>query len=145
MHVSDEIIARYAKKTNQWLDKELWRLMSLWVRQQNTDDNGVGRCVTCGAYRQWRSMDAGHYMSRRHKITKFHPQNVHPQCKRCNGPEGGGEPEKMARYIDRLYGPGTAQHLQALSKLSHHWSRFDYIELIEKYKSMLSKLNYELR
>ena len=84
-------------------------------------------------------------MSRRQMSTKFHELNVHPQCKKCNGPEGGGEPEKMARFIDHAFGPGTAQHLEVLSKQIAHWSRFDYIQLIESYKAKLKEHKYELR
>jgi len=135
---------KYQNKSTQWLEKELWRLFSLWVRQSETDDNGIGRCVTCGAFRHWRYMDAGHWISRRHLVTKFHEHNVHPQCKICNG-QNNGEPEKMRDYIESKYGTGETSHLEALSKLTAHFGRYEYIRNIEVYTEKLKANNYQIK
>lgn len=145
MAITNETIQKYNGKSRSWLDVELWRLMSLWVRQSNADHRGIVKCVTCGGFRNWRYIDAGHFVSRRHMATKFHPKNVHPQCKECNGPQGGGEPQKMARYIDRKYGLGTAQELEYKAMKPFHMSRTDYIEMIEHYKQLLTQHKYQLK
>lgn len=137
MTITNETIDKYKSKSMSWLDAELWRLFSLWIRQKDADHRGVVRCVTCYGYRQWRHLDAGHFISRRHKILKFSEYNVYPQCKKCNGPEGGGKPLEMGRYIDKLHGLGTSQYLEELSKKSIHIDRVDYIKLIELYKNKL--------
>lgn len=135
---------RYQNKSVSWLDKELWRVFSLWIRQKYADENGVIRCVTCGDYRQWRYCDAGHYISRYHLKTKFLEVNVHPQCKRCNG-KGRGEPEKMKVYIDQTYGQGTADLIEQLSRQTANWMRIDYMIKIEEYKQKLIEHGFEIK
>lgn len=144
MNVNDLNIKKYKNKSTKWLQEELWRLFSLWIRQKEADDNGVVRCATCRAFRHWRYLDAGHYMSRRHLSTKFDETNVHPQCKQCNGPHGG-EQALMARYIDQKHGLGTAQYLEHKSRIASHWTRFDYILKIEEYKSKLKEHGFEMK
>ncbi len=138
MKLSTATLKKYSKKNIKQLDAELWRVFSLWIRQKDADDNGVVRCVTCGAFRQWRSVDAGHFISRRHLATKFDERNVHPQCKQCNG-FGSGEQFKMSQYINRKFGFGMAEKLERDSKQSTKWYKVDYILKIEEYKEKLKK------
>ena len=55
-------------------------------------------------------MDAGHFVVRQHKPTRWREDNVHPQCQRCNK-YGSGEQAKHALFIDRRYGAGRAEYL----------------------------------
>ncbi|MFP4461620.1 MAG: recombination protein NinG [Thermotogota bacterium] len=142
--MNDINISRYKNKSTSWLKEELWRLFSLWIRQKEADENGIVRCSTCGAFRHWRYLDAGHYMSRRHLSTKYNEKNVHPQCKQCNGPYSG-EQALMARFIDKKYGLGTAQHLEYTSRRESHWTRFDYILKIQEYKQKLVDHGFETK
>ncbi len=144
MKLTTATLKKYSKKTIKQLDAELWRVFSLWIRQKDADDNGVVRCVTCGAFRQWRSVDAGHFISRRHLATKFDERNVHPQCKQCNGFKAG-EQFKMSQYINRKFGFGMAEKLERLSKQPVKWDRFDYILKIEHYKELLKKHKFLTR
>ena len=81
------------------------------------ESNGVlfVKCCTCGAIRQAKHVDCGHYVKRQHKATRWSELNCLPQCKPCNGYEQGS-PEKMAKEIDRLHGEGTAERLKLLEK-----------------------------
>ena len=144
MKVADLNIKKYASKSLKQLDEELWRVFSLWIRQKDADHRGVVRCVTCKAYRQWRYVDAGHFMSRRHLSTKFDEKNVYPQCKQCNG-FGAGQQYKMSQHINQVHGLGTAEYLERLSKQAAHWTRFDYIIKIEEYKAKLKAHNFLLK
>lgn len=144
MKVEDLHLEKYEKRSRSWLDKELWRLFSLWIRQKDADENGIVRCATCNGFRHWRYLDAGHFMSRRHMSTKFHELNVHPQCKQCNGP-GAGEQFKMGQYIDEKFGPGTADKIKDLSRQTVHWDRFDFIYNIESYKKKLRDHQFEIK
>lgn len=56
----------------------------LMRRLECSDANGYTRCITCGVYRYYKNIDAGHFIQRYHKGTKFEPNNVWPQCYRCN-------------------------------------------------------------
>ncbi len=138
-------IDKYKDKSRSWLDAELWRVFSLWVRQKDADHKGIVKCVTCGAYRHWRYVDTGHYISRRHMSTKFLLMNTAVQCKKCNGPEGGGKPSEFARYIDKKHGLGTALYLERISKHSIHITRIEYIQQIENFKHKLRVCKLQLK
>lgn len=126
------------KETLPRLKKELDRVFSIVIRTARIDGNGYTRCVTCGRVDQWKRMDAGHYVPRQDLATRWAVENVWPQCKPCNGFRGG-EPEKMAEWIDKVYGIGAAAKLRETAKshfkLSRHW----LTERIEFFKSMISK------
>lgn len=105
------------------LKKELDRVFSLFVRQRGAEPNGLTACVTCGRVAHWKEMDAGHYVPRQDLATRWHERNVWPQCRPDNAFRGG-EPEKMAAYIDGRW-PGQAAELRELGrrpfKLNRQW------------------------
>ncbi len=144
MELTTKIVNKYNTKSALKLDSELWRLVSLWIRQKDADENGMVKCVTCGDSYHWRDVDAGHFISRRNKITKFLEINLGPQCSGCNRFEDG-RPAVFARYIDQKHGSGTAQYLESLSKQSIHISRIDYIQQIENYKEKLKANKMQLK
>ncbi len=108
------------------LKKELDRVFSIFIRQRDSVHNmhGMANCVTCGYFARWQDMDAGHYVPRQDLPTRWDEKNVHIQCKKCNGFRGG-EPEKMAEYINRKYGLLTAIALRTNAKdkfrLNRQW------------------------
>jgi len=118
------------------LKKELDRVFSIVIRTAKVDGDGWTHCVTCGRHEHWKRLDAGHYVPRQDLATRWAVENVWPQCKPCNGFRGG-EPEKMAEWIDRVYGLGAAAKLREQAKkpfkLSRHW----LTQEIEKFKAMI--------
>jgi hypothetical protein len=84
-------------------------------------------------------MDAGHFVSRRWKATKFDERNVWPQCPKCNR-FSGGEAFLMANYIDTHLGHGTADLLHNLSRVKCKLDRLWYEEQIKIYRAKLRAL-----
>ena len=84
-------------------------------------------------------MDAGHFISRDRKSTKFDPRNIHSQCQACNRFKSGKQYE-MGLYIDQKYGEGTAAEILIKSKGTTRRNRFDYEFLITEFKEKLEKL-----
>ena len=72
------------KKSAAKLRKEVDKWFSLWVRISNSDEYGMCTCITCGARKHWKEIQAGHFMSRKHMATRWHSDNVKPQCVKCN-------------------------------------------------------------
>lgn len=132
------------KTTVKWLDGELWRLTSLLVRQLHADDRGIVRCVTCGTHSEWRYVDAGHFMSRKHKSTKFDLMNLGPRCKQCNGP-GHGRQADFGAWIDRKYGPGTAEKIRIKSQMTCKRSAADLNWMILEVTRELINRNFVLK
>ncbi len=91
----------------------LWKWFSLFVRLRECPDNsqGFARCFTCGRVHHYKEMDAGHYMSRRHKATKYDENNVRGQCVHCNRDLSGN----IGEY-ERALGSELAESLRLKSK-----------------------------
>lgn len=121
------------------LDAKLWKVFSEYIRRKDTDSNGIARCVTCGKFGHWKEMQCGHFISRRHLSTKFDEKNNGVQCEGCNLFNQGKQYE-YSRYIDKKYGPGTANDLLIKSKQPSKFTRFDYEYKIKEYKEKLKNL-----
>lgn len=94
--------------TDQWYSK--------YIRIKEAYENGYAQCCTCGKILYWKDLQCGHFVSRRKIPTRFHEKNTHPQCSNCNG-KNKGEQGKHAIYIDKRYGPGTAEMLFNIAEM----------------------------
>lgn len=120
-------------------EKKLDRLFSKWVRKSNANHQGLIRCYTCGVYKMWDDCDAGHYVNRNHKGTRWDERNVKPQCKKCNRFESGKSDEFALKLI-KEYGHEILEELNR-----HKWTPFmiddlQVIGMIENYKQKLKEL-----
>jgi Zn ribbon nucleic-acid-binding protein len=119
------------------LRKELDKVFSQYVRLKNANDNGMVECFTCGVQKHWKEIQAGHFMSRKHSATRWHEDNVKPQCVKCNM-FGQGE-----QYIfGQNLGEDIAQQMQQLSRQTYKSNITDLREQISEYKD---KVKYLLR
>jgi hypothetical protein len=64
----------------------------------------------------------GHFMRRGLQSTRWHPDNVHAQCFRCNCVESGNQ-LAYAETLDLANGQGTSLRLRQLSRQSWKPSR----------------------
>lgn len=118
------------------LKKKLDTVFSVYIRMRDGEyRKGVWwcRCITCGEWKPLKIMQAGHFQSRRFTATRFHEQNVHAQCKKCNI-FNQGEQYKYAIAVDRLYGTGTADMLEQLARQTKKFKTWELEEMIGEYK-----------
>ena len=105
---------KYIKVKNrtdkQKAEDKLWKVFSLWIRQRDSDENGIGSCISCGKIIHWRSGDAGHYISRGIKSVKYHEKNSHLQCRHCNRFREG-EKDGYREGLIKKYGEGVLDEL----------------------------------
>jgi hypothetical protein len=90
-------------------------------------------------------MDAGHFVQRDRKATRFNEQNVHTQCTCCNRYRSG-EQFLHSQAIDRLYGQGAAELLKNISmargsKINAWWLEIKIEEYKKKVKELKKKLD----
>jgi len=124
-------------KSLSQLKKELDEVFSIFIRRRDSNvSSNYSQCVTCGVVRDWRELQAGHYRVRQDLATRWDERNVHSQCGACNGFRGG-EPEKMAAYIDGIYGDGTAANLREQAKSSFKPNRQWYEMKIKHYREII--------
>ena len=88
------------------LARELDRLVSLYVRKTEN------RCFTCGNRLSFKKRQAGHYLSRTIRRTRWDLDNVHVQCNKCNVELGGN----LKKYRERL-DPEIREKLNRLAEL----------------------------
>lgn len=66
------------------LTKDLDTVFSRFVRMSRMDSEGIVQCYTCDFKAHYKKIHAGHYISRWYKSTRWHENNVRPQCFMCN-------------------------------------------------------------
>jgi len=123
-------------------DAKLWKVFSEYIRLRDSDKSGNGKCFTCNFRADWKRFDAGHGIGRQHKSVKFDERNVHAQCKRCNGFEGG----QQAIYkeeVNKKYGPQVWDELVIKSRQVCKRGKVDIDVMTEYYKKEVARLKAE--
>ena len=121
-----------AKKTcDMWFSK--------YVRIRDANHNGLCKCVTCNTVKHWKEMECGNFKSRRFMAKRWNEQNAHAQCKSCNK-YNAGEQYRHGIEIDLLYGEGTADYLEQLSRSMIKLNKIEIMELARYYQQETIKL-----
>lgn len=110
------------------LKKKLWKIFSEYIRLRSADWRGYATCVTCGVVKNYKELQAGHFIPGRHNAILFDPRNCHPQCYRCNIPLKSN-PRKYDAYMRANYG---ADVIEELEKQNDEMKQFTGPELQEK-------------
>jgi len=114
--------------------KTAWDLMSKFVRLKNADWRGNVKCFTCSAIKNWKEMQAGHYIHR--DSLNFDEIGVQPQCEQCNKWKHGNS-GRFAYEIIHHYG---TEELERLESLRHKERKFSTKELYEKIAYLKAKI-----
>ena len=72
------------RKTVSKLKKELDKWFSLYIRLREASDTGAAICFTCGKMAYYKTLQNGHFQSRRFMATRFDEENCQVQCVACN-------------------------------------------------------------
>ena len=117
------------------------------LHQFTRPEDIIGMCCTCGAVKSWIRMDAGHYKSRAsggNSGVYFDERNVHLQCKRCNGFEGGRSKEYEA-FIRDKYGQKALDDIERKHHIHKSMRELEMIAMEkfykDKYKELLKENN----
>ena len=127
------------KPTRKGLVKKLDTIFSQYIRMRNANANGYVECVTCGKQDHWKSMDCGHFMSRKFMSTRWHEDNCQVQCKSCNVFRYG-EQYKYSLWL----GQDKAEKLHQLSRQTLKLFDYDLLDLINIYKEKVEVLKKSL-
>lgn len=82
--------SKLVEKADKWF--------SLRVRLEDSNENGYGKCVTCGRVMHAKKAQCGHYHSRKHYSVRWSRMNAHIQCGPCN--MSMGDPDVNLQYLD---------------------------------------------
>jgi len=120
----------------QKLVKKLDKIFSTYIRMSAIIKEDYLSCVTCQKIMPWKESDAGHYIGRRHKATRWEEKNVHPQCTYCNRFNEGMKDEYTI-FIIKKYGNDT---LFELNQKKHTIFKLDNLWLEDKIKHYKDKV-----
>jgi len=118
------------------------RWYARYIRLRDTQEqNGkrVGKCVTCGKFRNIWKLECGHYQSRRHDPTRWDALNSHTQDTACNKWRSG-EQAIMALYINNKYGKGSAQKLILKSRDKRRFLKYEVKGIADYYKGKCEEI-----
>ncbi len=129
------------KPTVTKLKKKLDTIFSKYVRLSHADKSGFVKCFTCDVKKYWEKdgMQAGHFISRKHTITRWDLKNVMPQCYSCNC-HFYGRQFIFGKNLDKKFGSGTAESLLQKSRKMQKNTVADLQDLIKLYTDKLDKL-----
>ena len=128
-----------ASKSKKLAKKKCDKYFSKYIRRRDADYRGLSQCITCGGWKSYKQMDAGHFINRDREATRYDEKNVNAQCKKCNRFQSGNQFEH-GKAIDRKYGPGTAEQILQKSKMRCRRKQADYEYLAQEFKQKLDQL-----
>jgi hypothetical protein len=135
-------ITKKPKSDLKKLEDKLWDIFSIFIRLRDSDEQGIGKCFTCGKPIHWMKGDCGHGIPRQHKSTKFNEINNHLQCKKCNGFEGGRQ-DLYKENMNKKYGPQTWEKMEVASKQTANWSAPLFQNNINYYTEKIREMKEE--
>jgi 5-methylcytosine-specific restriction endonuclease McrA len=127
------------KTDRQKLIRKLDDIFSEFIRLRDSDSNGICKCITCGSFDHWRSVDAGHFITRENMGTRWEEENVHAQCQGCNRFKSGKQYEH-GLAVDKRHGAGTASKLLVKSKGVCNWQDFEIEAMAKYYRDQVKEL-----
>ncbi len=119
--------------------EKAWRAFSLWVRLSAADEYGMASCVTCGARKHYKELQAGHFIPGRNNAVLFSEEGVHPQDYHCNIGLSGNWP-KYLEYMEKMYGQEIIDELLRKSRETVKYTAQDYLAIEKDYKQRVESL-----
>ena len=124
----------------KFYDLDKW--FSIYIRLRDADDDGNCRCCSCSKVGFWKEMDAGHFIPRQNKSTRYHGRNVFAQCRSCNR-FYNGNPAGYSKYIISRFGTDILDELIQLSHQAKKWTQFEIDNMRDYYKQKAKELANE--
>lgn len=117
------------KPTVSKLKKKADVLHSKYIRLRDSDSNGYGECITCGATKHYKEAQCGHFVTRANNKLRYDELNTNLQCVGCNMFKSG-EQYLYSKALDEKYGPGTAEELHQQRHDTHKLTIQELEEII---------------
>lgn len=121
------------------LKKKVWTQFSIFIRTRGADLDGWNTCVTCGARKFWKDLQAGHFIAGRLNNNLFDEDGCHPQCSTCNVLRSGNT-VRYYRWMVENYGEQTITALLYRNNQTRKWQAGELQELLDHY-SRMNELN----
>lgn len=114
--------------------------IQLLSRIAAADDNGYCNCVSCGKSFHYKDGDGGHFISKGHSsYWSLEIENVHPQCKGCNGfgMKFGTASQEYTIYMIEMYGQEFVDNMLATKKNVKKMYKADYVAMLKEFNDLI--------
>ena len=132
---------KFAKKKKVSISKlkeKAWKLFSEWIRRKDAI-YGENFCITCGVWKSYKELQAGHWIPGRHPSVLFDERHCHPQCYHCNvGLKGN--PLAYYHYMEKNYTKRVRDELERLDKVNKQFKPYELESIIDIYTRKLKEL-----
>lgn len=131
-----------ASKSINRLSNDAAELLQKIVRLKAADENGYCKCWSCGTVDHWKNMQGGHYIQRGKIYTRLVEENIHPQCRGCNGfgMKFGSAAQQYTLAMVDYYGREFVDELIASKDKIRKHTRTELEDLIKELKSQVKEL-----
>lgn len=130
------------KTLNKYKNKTVLQLLTIaqrwfnkWIKIRDCPYGDYINCISCGKVTPVKESHASHFYSAGHySALRFHEDNVHASCIRCNTYMHGNLNEYRKRLVQKI-GPERLEYLDNFCRGSNKWDKVALIEVIETYKA----------
>ena len=139
MTLKTKVKAKPKKVSRTTLIKKLDTEFSIYIRKRKAK-NDIAECFTCGKKDNWKNLQCGHFMSRKHYSTRWDENNCQVQCVGCNVFRYG-EQYKFGVKLNQIYGNGCSENLESTTKQIYKITQYELEEKISYYKILNKSLD----
>ncbi len=115
------------------------RIFSEYIRRRDSDENGIGRCISCGKIVHWKEADCGHFVNRKHMALRYDEKNCNLQCRLCNRFDEGNI-QGYSEGLVKKYGPEVLEYLKVKKHNISRLGKFEIDTLKKYYKQKIKEL-----
>jgi hypothetical protein len=122
------------KPSRKTIITKLDSIFSQYIRLRYSK-NEIATCVTCGKSDNWKKMQNGHFVSRKHYATRWDEDNCQVQCSGCNVFRYG-EQYLFSKYL----GADLSEELLMKSRKIQKFTDSELLDMIELYNEKVNNL-----
>lgn len=130
--------------TRQSIERALDQVVRELVRKRDTRDyiyrigsDRVFNCFVCHRKEFSDVATVGHYVKRRHLITRWDLLNCHLICPACQDEGNPANDTRYAMALDEYYGAGTAELLKSKANQNVRFTTSELSELLQNLRNQL--------
>ncbi len=125
------------KKTLAELKRVAQKVFNKFIRERDSED-GWFTCISCGRVKKTDQMDAGHfYPVKGYDGLRFDENNVHGECKSCNGFDQMhvlGDSKSLQKKLGKMGFAKLEDRAARYKMFGYKFTRMELQEIIDKYK-----------
>ena len=116
--------------------------IQLLSRVSAADDNGYCSCASCGQSFHYKDGDGGHFIPKGNSsYWSLEVENVHPQCKGCNGfgMKFGIAAQQYTIYMVEMYGQEFVDNMFATKSNVKKMYKSDYDDMLKSFNALIKE------